>query len=64
MASSFALLSFLILQLFTVASAQHDLIRGVVILTRNGDCLEYYQDPVTYKPFKTKHTPLSAVSSS
>ncbi|KAF8554823.1 phosphoglycerate mutase-like protein [Imleria badia] len=36
---------------------------GVVVIARNGDRLEYYQDPKTYKPDFTESTPLGAVES-
>jgi hypothetical protein len=45
------------------AAQDHSLVRGVVVLARNGDRLEYFQDPITYKPYKTETTPLGAVQS-
>lgn len=35
---------------------------GVLIIARNGDRAEFYQDPKTYKPAFTASTPLGAVS--
>lgn len=34
---------------------------GVLILSRNGDRDEFYQDPKTYEPSFTESTPLGAV---
>jgi hypothetical protein len=62
MARPFASLLVALTSLCTLAAAQHDLVRGVVILARNGDRLEYFQDPISYKAQKTEHTALGAVS--
>lgn len=35
---------------------------GVLVIARNGDRYEYYQDPATYEPAFTESTPLGAVS--
>ena len=35
---------------------------GVVVLTRHGDRMEMYQDPMTQKVSRTKLTPLGEVS--
>lgn len=35
---------------------------GSVVIARNGDRYEYYQDPKTYEPAFTESTPLGAVS--
>jgi lysosomal acid phosphatase len=35
---------------------------GVIVLARNGDRLEYYQDPVNYGATFTETTPLGEVS--
>ena len=35
---------------------------GVVVIARNGDRLEYYQNPKTYEPDFTESTPLGAES--
>ncbi|KAL6304956.1 phosphoglycerate mutase-like protein [Sparassis latifolia] len=40
--------------------SHHDVL-GVVVLARNGDREEYYQDPVTYQPGPTLSTPLGEV---
>jgi hypothetical protein len=59
MRSFFALLS---LGLAAIARAEeHSLVRGVVVLARNGDRFEYFQDPITYRPFQTEATALGAV---
>ncbi|KAI0262182.1 phosphoglycerate mutase-like protein [Gloeopeniophorella convolvens] len=39
----------------------HPTVRGVVVITRNGDRYDYYQDPVTYKSSHTDSTPLGDV---
>ncbi|KAN0081472.1 Histidine phosphatase superfamily [Tylopilus felleus] len=36
---------------------------GVLVIARNGDRYEYYQDPATYEPAFTESTPLGAVQS-
>ncbi|KAH7929552.1 phosphoglycerate mutase-like protein [Leucogyrophana mollusca] len=36
---------------------------GVVVIARNGDRTEYYQDPATYEPSYTETTPLGAAES-
>ena len=41
----------------------HPEVHGVVVLARNGDRTECYQDPVSYKPGPTESTPLGAVES-
>lgn len=41
----------------------HPEVHGVVVLARNGDRTECYQDPVTYKPGPTESTPLGVVQS-
>jgi len=35
---------------------------GVIVLARNGDRLEYYQDPMNYGATFTETTPLGEVS--
>ena len=35
---------------------------GVLVIARNGERYEYYQDPITYEPAFTESTPLGAVS--
>lgn len=39
----------------------HSQVRGVVVLARNGDRVEFYQDPKNYKPANTASTPLGSV---
>jgi lysosomal acid phosphatase len=39
----------------------HPTVRGVVVITRNGDRYDYYQDPVTYQSSHTDSTPLGEV---
>ncbi|KAH9175025.1 phosphoglycerate mutase-like protein [Lactarius sanguifluus] len=39
----------------------HPTVRGVVVITRNGDRYDYSQDPVTYKSSHTDSTPLGEV---
>ncbi|KAI9465215.1 phosphoglycerate mutase-like protein [Lactarius psammicola] len=39
----------------------HPTVRGVVVITRNGDRYDYYQDPVSYKSSHTDSTPLGEV---
>ncbi|KAI0319277.1 phosphoglycerate mutase-like protein [Amylostereum chailletii] len=41
----------------------HPTVRGVVVITRNGDHLDYEQDPMTYTSSHTEGTPLGAVQS-
>ncbi|PSS05536.1 hypothetical protein PHLCEN_2v3738 [Hermanssonia centrifuga] len=41
----------------------HPEVHGVVILARNGDRSECYQDPITYQPSSTESTPLGEVQS-
>ena len=36
-------------------------VHGVLIIARNGDRTEFYQDPYTYEPSCTESTPLGAV---
>jgi len=36
-------------------------VHGVLIIARNGDRTEFYQDPYTYEPSYTESTPLGAV---
>lgn len=36
----------------------HPTVRGVVVITRNGDRYDYFQDPYTYKSSHTDSTPL------
>ncbi|KAI0250040.1 phosphoglycerate mutase-like protein [Lactifluus subvellereus] len=36
----------------------HPTVRGVVVITRNGDRFDYSQDPITYKSSHTDSTPL------
>lgn len=38
-------------------------VHGVLIIARNGDRTEFYQDPYTYEPSYTESTPLGAVQS-
>ncbi|KAG2047612.1 phosphoglycerate mutase-like protein [Suillus hirtellus] len=38
-------------------------VHGVLIIARNGDRTEFYQDPYTYEPSYTESTPLGAVES-
>lgn len=35
---------------------------GTLVIARNGERMEFYQDPVTYEPAFTESTPLGAVS--
>lgn len=39
----------------------HPEVLGVVVLARNGDRTEAYQDPITYQPGPTLSTPLGEV---
>ncbi|KAI0302307.1 phosphoglycerate mutase-like protein [Multifurca ochricompacta] len=39
----------------------HPTVRGVVVITRNGDRYDYYQDPSTYASSDTDSTPLGEV---
>ncbi|SRR6266851_2379905 len=39
----------------------HPTVRGVVVVTRNGDRFDYYQDPFTYQSSHTDSTPLGEV---
>lgn len=39
----------------------HPTVRGVVVITRNGDRYDYHQDPITYKSSHTDSTPLGEV---
>ncbi|KAI0060566.1 phosphoglycerate mutase-like protein [Artomyces pyxidatus] len=41
----------------------HPTVRGVVVITRNGDRVDYYQDPKTYQSAQTDSTPLGEVQS-
>ncbi|TFY75462.1 hypothetical protein EWM64_g8552, partial [Hericium alpestre] len=41
----------------------HPTVRGVVVVTRNGDHIEYYQDPATYRSSHTECTPLGEAQS-
>ncbi|KAF7798956.1 hypothetical protein EIP86_010185 [Pleurotus ostreatoroseus] len=41
----------------------HPEVHGVVVLARNGDRSECFQDPVTYQPSTTESTPLGEVQS-
>ncbi|KAI0042646.1 phosphoglycerate mutase-like protein [Auriscalpium vulgare] len=41
----------------------HPTVRGVVVITRNGDREGFYQDPKTYKASRVEGTPLGAVQS-
>jgi len=41
----------------------HPNVRGVVVITRNGDRIEYIQDPMTYESSHTESTPLGDVQS-
>ncbi|KAI0935472.1 hypothetical protein AcW1_005150 [Taiwanofungus camphoratus] len=41
----------------------HPEVLGVVVLARNGDRTECYQDPITYQPGPTLSTPLGEVQS-
>ena len=39
----------------------HPEVLGVVVIARNGDRTEAYQDPITYQPGPTLSTPLGEV---
>jgi hypothetical protein len=39
----------------------HPTVRGVVVISRNGDRAGYHQDPYTYKSSHTDATPLGEV---
>jgi hypothetical protein len=39
----------------------HPTVRGVVVVSRNGDRAGYHQDPYTYKSSHTDSTPLGEV---
>ncbi|KAI0002254.1 phosphoglycerate mutase-like protein [Russula compacta] len=39
----------------------HPTVRGVVVVTRNGERYDYFQDPITYQSSRTDSTPLGEV---
>jgi len=39
----------------------HPTVRGVIVITRNGDRYDYYQDPITYESSHTDSTPYGEV---
>jgi hypothetical protein len=39
----------------------HPTVRGVIVVTRNGDRYDYHQDPITYQSSHTDSTPLGEV---
>ena len=45
----------------TTDNMSHPTVRGVVVITRNGDRFDYYQDPITYESSHTDSTPLGEV---